>query len=307
MATATPGLSLATALVGPGGGASADSEEPRFAPTALDLDQHGRAYERLTFASRPGEGVPRTFDPDPDGLAHRHQNFARRPQVEEPPEPEPPSWSFDPTRITTRDGSGDTSSHYNIPRIIEDVPDIWDRVYAEDIRGEFRDEFVRTGGREGETFGELFTRIGIELDVDPLALATYSIFESYDIRTTEERSHGSFNPHMRDVAGSMHAAGIAATQAQHVHGRQVPGLELHLPDSIDDASDMLRANPELGVRFLAEEFEFRFSESGDLSEAMIRVAFPAWSEGQSLIGYGTQAEYVSRAHAIYEAFAATAD
>jgi hypothetical protein len=197
------------------------------------------------------------------------------------------------------DARFDVTKSFNFLEIIAAAPEIWRRPVGEDIRDRLRTNFLRLGGRADETYGQLFTRIGEEMGVDPYAMAAACVFESYNSETS------SFNPHMQDVAGHMHAAGIAATQAQDVKGSQVPGLKLRLPQSRAAAATHLRSSPELSVRFFAAELRTALRVDGDLGRALVRVAVPDWRDPMRARGnYGTQAQYQSRLYALYQAFRA---
>jgi len=193
------------------------------------------------------------------------------------------------------DASRENREPYNIPEILRDIPGMW------------------------EDYGQLFRKVGSDLGMDPYALAAYCVFESY-----HEGRH-TFN--VRHLDGG--ASGIASTQAGDVRGGLVPGLKVRIPRDLGAAKQALRSNPEYGVRYLAAEFRawylggdyFRnyygdqmynrlfgaagFSGYRDLARTFPRVAYPGWSKpGQKKGNYGTQAQYVSRAHALYKAFRA---
>ncbi len=171
------------------------------------------------------------------------------------------------------DASNDKTSVYNIPAILKDTQNMWD------------------------SYGQLFKKVGAELDMDPYALATYCVFESYNSNTH------NFNTRMKDFEGGMYAAGIAATQAQDVKGKKVPGLNVYLPNDTLKAAETLRDNPEYGIRYLAEEFKGYYSKEKDLAKVFPKVAFPSWGDPNKSRGnYGTQAQYVSRAYVFYNAF-----
>jgi hypothetical protein len=172
----------------------------------------------------------------------------------------------------TYDASNDKTSVYNIPKIVGDAPAMW------------------------ASYGDMFKKIGAELGVDPYALASYCVFESYNSNTH------NFNPRMKDVAGGMYAAGIGATQAQDVKGQKVPGLEVYYPKSTLEAAEVLRGNPEYSIRSLADEFKRAVAQTNDLAKAFPKVAYPNWKPGTSKGAYGTQAQYVSRAKVFYDAF-----
>jgi len=191
------------------------------------------------------------------------------------------------------DASRENREPYNIPEILRDIPGMW------------------------KEYGQLFRKVGSDLGMDPFALAAYCVFESY-----HEGRH-TFN--IRHLDGG--AAGIASTQAGDVRGGLVPGLKTRIPRDLAAAKQALRANPEYGVRYLAAEFRawylggdyFRgyygdqmynrlfgavgFAGYRDLARTFPRVAYPGWSKpGAPKGNYGTQAQYVSRAHALYTAF-----
>ena len=213
-----------------------------------------------------------------------------------------PRWKFSAASFPGfYDASHEASSSYNFAQIIKDIPTIWNKPYSQDVSSTFKDSFAKLGGKPNETYGALFTRIGAEMGVDPCALAAYCVFESYNSNTH------SFNPQMKDVSGSMYAAGMAATQAQDWKGCKIPGLDQRLPSNVEDAAWQLRASPEYAVRCLASEFKDAYGATGDLARAFPRVAYPSWKDpGKSMGAYGTQAEYVSRAWALYQAFSAEA-
>lgn len=209
----------------------------------------------------------------------------------------PPSWNFFAQRVKTfYDASKDRTNAYNFPEILKDVPAMWKRPVQLDIRPTYK--AAATTIQSSESYGELFKRVGLELGVDPYALATYCVFESYN------SAKGSYNPHMREVAGGMHAAGIAATQAQDWKGRKIPGTDKTFPKTLEATAKLLRANPEYGVRCLAAELKHWYDATGqDLAKAFPKTAYPAWgSPDKSRGNYGTQAQYVSRAFALYEQF-----
>lgn len=172
------------------------------------------------------------------------------------------------------DASREKGKTYNIPKILEDVPRMW------------------------ASYGPTFKKVGAELGVDPYALAAYCVFESYNSRT------GNYNPRMKDFAPkyNMYAAGIAATQAQYVKGTKVPGLQVRFPKDLLETAEVLRNNPEYGIRYLASQFKTAFGKTQDLAQAFPKVAYPAWKPGASMGAYGTQAQYVSRAYVFYQAF-----
>jgi len=191
------------------------------------------------------------------------------------------------------DARGQNKEPYNIPEILRDVPDLW------------KDQ------------GALFKKVGAEMNMDPYALAAYCVFESYN-----EITH-KFNTHHIDGV----ATGIASTQVTDVRGGKVPGLSVRLPRDISQAKTMLLKNPEYGLRFLAAEFkawyyggdffknyygeemynrifgEKNFQGYHDLAKTFPRVAVPGWTNPNKSMGnYGTQAQYVSRAYVLYNAF-----
>lgn len=191
------------------------------------------------------------------------------------------------------DASGQNKEPYNIPQIVRDIPEMW------------------------KQYGPLFKKVGAAMGMDPYALASYCVFESYN-----EKTH-TFNPrHLDDTA-----AGIASTQAGDVAGGLVPGLQVRIPRGVSQAKQVLRANPEYGLRYLAAEFKawyyggdhFRnyygaelyrrifgssdFQGYRDLAVAFPRVALPGWrNPAQKKGNYGTQPQYVSRAYVLYKAF-----
>ncbi len=193
------------------------------------------------------------------------------------------------------DARGQNKEPYNIPEILRDVPGMW------------------------KAQGALFKKVGAAMEMDPYALAAYCVFESYN-----ENDH-EFNVEYLDGA----AAGIASTQATDVRGGKVPGLNARLPGDASKAKTVLRNNPEYGLRFLAAEFKawyyggdfFRnyygdemynrlfadeyFQGYHDLAKSFPRVAVPGWTKpNKARRNYGTQAQYVSRAYALYNAFRA---
>jgi hypothetical protein len=209
----------------------------------------------------------------------------------------PPGWNFVVSQVKRfYDASKERTKAYDFPQILKDVPAIWDRRVASDIRQAYRAAAVSV--KPAETYGQLFKRIGAELGVDAHALAAYCVFESYN------GAQHSFNPHMRESAGGMHAAGIAATQAQDWKGRLIPGTQQRFPKTLEGTMRMLRANPEYGVRCLAAELKQTYQAAGDdLAKAFPKTAYPAWGNPERARGnYGTQAQYVSRAHVLYQAF-----
>lgn len=214
--------------------------------------------------------------------------------------PPGPRWSFRPDTVRgTYDARADRTPTYDFPAIIAQVPATWDRKVSQDLRPDVRRR--STTLRPQETYGELFGRIGEAMGVDPFALAAFCVFESYDAR------RGSFNPQMREAAAGMLAAGIAATQAQDWRGKRVPGLPIRFPRDQEATASLLRANPEYGLRCLAAELKHRYEQSRDLAAAFPKTAFPAWGDPRIKRGnYGDVAQYVSRAHALYEAFSAAA-
>lgn len=187
-----------------------------------------------------------------------------------------PTYAFNATRFPGfYDAKSDRSRSYNIPQILKDIPAMW------------------------ASYGRVFKRVGSELGVDPYALAASCVFESYS------SSKHNFNPRMKDVAGGMYAAGIAATQAQDVKGTRVPGLKVVFPQSTERTAEVLRNNPEYAIRCLASEFKEAYAKTGDLAKTFPKVALPSWKNPKSPKGaYGTQAQYVSRAFVFYQAFRA---
>lgn len=219
-------------------------------------------------------------------------------------QPAEPSWNFPAKKFPGfRQAAGDKTKVYNFPAIIRDIPAIWDRPWSKDMRPDQTPAHSpkATGPKPGkETYGELFKRIGSEIGADPHALAAYCVFESYN-----SQKH-SFNPAMQDVGGGMHASGIAATQAQDWKGRKIPGLETRFPTSIKATAALLAKRPDYALRCLAEEFKKAYASTGqNLAKTFPKVAYPSWGNPSRVRGnYGTQAQYVSRAHALYQAFKA---
>jgi hypothetical protein len=211
-----------------------------------------------------------------------------------------PVWNFLAEKVRKfYDASTERTASYNFPKILEDVPAIWDRPVSSDIRRFYQTSAVSV--KPKETYGELFKRVGTELGVDPYALAAYCVFESYNSKTH------TYNPHMTESARGMYAAGIAATQAQDWRGKTIPGLTKKFPARRDETIRVLRANPEYSLRCLAAEMKERYAENGnDLAKAFPLTAYPAWGNPDRSRGnYGTQAQYVSRAYALYEEFKKT--
>ncbi len=170
------------------------------------------------------------------------------------------------------DASGDRRPH-NIPQILKDIPAMW------------------------ALYGELFKKVGADRKMDPYALASFCIFESYN------SDKHNFNPRMKQIKRNMYAAGIAGTQAQDVRGSRIPGLDKRFPRDLSQTIKVLRANPEYGIRCLAAEFRGFYSVYNDLAMAFPKVALPAWTNPNSRRGeYGTQAQFVSRAYVFYRAF-----
>ena len=211
--------------------------------------------------------------------------------------PSAPRWAFRPDTVPgTYDARLERTATYDFPAIIAQVPAVWARRVATDVRPGFTKQAVSL--RAAETYGQLFERIGAAMGVDPCALAAYCVFESYDAQ------RGAFNPHMREAGGGMLAAGIAATQAQDWRGKRVPGLAVRFPKDKEGTARLLRANPEYGLRCLAAEMRGRYEACDDLAAAFPKVAYPAWGNPRVKRGnYGNVAQYVSRAHALYTAFA----
>lgn len=174
------------------------------------------------------------------------------------------------------DARNDRTNYYNIPKILKDVPNMWAK------------------------FGDLFKKVGAAIGVDPYALAAYCVFESYN------SDKGNFNPRMLDPQGDMVAAGIGGTQAQYLKGTKVPGLSVTYPPTTEATATCLRDNPEYSLRSLAVEFKEKIKTYGDIARAFPMVAYPAWKNNpsRSIGAYGTQAQYVSRAKAFYDAFRA---
>ncbi|MCX5785078.1 MAG: hypothetical protein NTX59_05270 [Elusimicrobia bacterium] len=193
------------------------------------------------------------------------------------------------------DARGQNKEPYNIPEILRDVPELW------------------------KAQGALFKKVGMAMEMDPYALASYCVFESYN-----EIDHEFNVNHLDGVA-----AGIASTQASDVLGGRVPGLSVRIPKQLSNAKTMLLNNPEYGLRFLAAEFKawyyggdfFRnyygdemfnrlfeteyFQGYHDLAKSFPRVAVPGWTKpNKARRNYGTQAQYVSRAYVLYNAFRA---
>jgi hypothetical protein len=193
------------------------------------------------------------------------------------------------------DARGQNLEPYNIPEILRDIPEMW------------------------KSYGPLFKKVGTAMEMDPYALAAYCVFESYN-----EKTHTFNTRHLDDTA-----AGIASTQAQYVRGGKVPGLNVRLPRDEEMAKTVLRNNPEYGLRYLAAEFKawyfggkyftscydenlyYKLFPGGfggyhDLARSFPRVALPAWTDPNSAPNraYRTQAQYVSRAYALYKAFRA---
>jgi hypothetical protein len=189
---------------------------------------------------------------------------------------------------------------YDFPVIVQQAAAMWLRVYwPRDIKGDYLPLFKQLGGKERETWGELFKRVGRELGVDPYGLAAYCIFESYNSKT------GSFNAHHKDST----AIGVGSTQVGEndtAAGKRVPGLAHFLPWSAQAAVMQLRAMPEFSVRFLAKEFLDRSREgqlNQNLAEVLPAVAYPAWGNPTRVRGnYGNRNDYVRAARLLYEAF-----
>lgn len=189
----------------------------------------------------------------------------------------PPQEKFDaPAFPGYYDARNERSSAYDVAAIRADVPKLW------------------------QAYGPLFKRIGAELGVDPYALAAYCVFESYNSKTHQ------YNPRMFEKARGMVAAGLAATQAQFWKGLKIPGLAKKFPRDTAHTAATLRSNPEYGIRVLATELKQAYAAHGeDLAKAFPYVAYPAWGDPKIARGnYGTQAQYVSRAYAFYQAFKA---
>lgn len=188
----------------------------------------------------------------------------------------------------------DRSPAYHVDKILKDLPQIWERPWSKDLPS------PSDKSRSQETYGALFKRIAAETGTDPYALAAYCIFESY------HSGRQSFNPRMQEIGGGMHAAGIAATQAQDWKGKKIPGTAQRFPNTIKATATVLRSHPEYGLRCLAAEFKSAYRQKGqDLAKTFPSVAYPAWKNpAESKGNYGTQAQYVSRAFALYQGFAA---
>jgi hypothetical protein len=209
----------------------------------------------------------------------------------------PPIWNFVADKVHKfYDASKERTRAYDFGKILTDVPAIWSRTVASDIRKTYQAAAVSV--KPKETYGELFKRVGTEMGVDPYALAAYCIFESYNGSTH------SYNPQMTESSRGMYAAGIAATQAQDWKGKTIPGLKTKFPASRDATIKMLRANPEYSLRCLASEMKEHYAAAGnDLAKAFPLTAYPAWGDPNKSRGnYGTQAQYVSRAYALYQQF-----
>jgi hypothetical protein len=189
----------------------------------------------------------------------------------------PPTWRFDAKAFPGfYDASTERAPAYDIAAIRKDAPQLW------------------------KAYGPMFKRVGAELGVDPYALAAYCVFESYN-----SKSH-QYNPHMLDVARGMVGAGIAATQAQFWKGRAIPGAGKSFPRDTIRTAASLRSHPEYSVRVLATEFKQAYAAHGqDLAKTFPYMAYPCWGDPRISRGnYGTQAQYVSRAYAFYQAFQA---
>lgn len=212
----------------------------------------------------------------------------------------PPVWNFLADKFHKfYDAKTDRTRAYDFTQIRADLPGIWSRPVAKDIRKTYHAAAVTV--KPHETYGELFKRVGTEMGVDPYALASYCIFESYN-----SKAH-SYNPEMAETGRGMYAAGIAATQAQDWKGQPIPGLPgKKFPVSRDATVKLLRANPEYSLRCLAAELKEKYKATGeDLAKAFPLTAYPAWGDPNKSRGnYGTQAEYVSRAYALYQEFKA---
>ncbi|PIQ27066.1 hypothetical protein COW36_14300 [bacterium (Candidatus Blackallbacteria) CG17_big_fil_post_rev_8_21_14_2_50_48_46] len=203
-----------------------------------------------------------------------------------------PIWNFKAKSFPGFYPAGqDRSSAYHFAEIQKDLPAIWQRPWSQDL--------PQAKTHSGETYGQLFKRIGAEIGADPYALAAYCIFESY------HSGKHSFNPRMQEIGKGMHAAGLAATQAQDWKGRQIPGLEKRFPTSTQATASLLRNHPEYSLRCLAAEFKQTYQRKADLAKTFPGVAYPAWGKPSISRGnYGTQAQYVSRAHVLYQGFRA---
>lgn len=187
------------------------------------------------------------------------------------------AWAFSPHQVPGfYDAGHDQSAAYNLAAIQRDVPAMWKK------------------------YGPLFKKVGVAVGADPYAMAAYCVFESYNSRMR------TFNPRMIDIGAGMVGAGLAATQAQDWKGRQIPGTKLRFPKSTLGTAAMLRKNPEYGLRCLASEMrDARTATGGDLARVFPAVAYPAWGSPRTVRGnYGTQAQYVSRAYVLYQAFQA---
>ncbi len=254
------------------------------------IDPNRPAAPKPRPQARPAAKPPSAVAPPP----------TRDTYVRAPVTPPSPRWSFKPDTVRgTYDARAERTPTYDFPTIIAQVPAIWERRVAADMRLDLRKR--STTLRPQETYGQLFERIGTELGVDPCALAAFCVFESYDA------ARGSFNPHMREVGRGMLAAGIAATQAQDWRGKLIPGLTRRLPKTKEATATMLRANPEYALRCLAAEMKVPYAANGDLAKAFPLVAYPAWGDPRRQRGnYGNVAQYVSRAHALYQAFVGAA-
>jgi peptidoglycan hydrolase-like protein with peptidoglycan-binding domain len=111
-----------------------------------------------------------------------------------------------------------------------------------------------------KAWGPLFEAVGADLQVDPHALAAYCMFESFN------ESMDNLNPTaMNGVAG-----GIAQTQSQYWHGKQVPGLDVYFPDGQEETRDALRAHPEWSARCLASIMKEKYANNGEISRRRSR-------------------------------------
>jgi hypothetical protein len=206
-----------------------------------------------------------------------------------------PRWNFQAKQFPGFYPAGkDRSPAYHFEKILKDLPQIWERPWSGDLSA------GKGKTPSQESYGELFKRIGAETGTDPFALAAYCIFESY------HSGRQTFNPRMQEIGGGMHAAGIAATQAQDWKGKKIPGLNQRFPATIKATASVLRNHPEYSLRCLAAEFKQTYANKGqDLAKTFPGVAYPAWKNpAESKGNYGTQAQYVSRAFALYQGFQA---
>ncbi|MGE3724357.1 MAG: hypothetical protein AB7I41_02310 [Candidatus Sericytochromatia bacterium] len=249
---------------------------------------HALNTDRLTQENSPDSGPS----------AHAAHGSSRPSQslgLDGPPAQNFPRWNFPAKQFPGFYPAGkDRSPAYHFDKILKDLPQIWARPWSGDL------SVGKGKPLSSETYGELFKRIGAETGTDPFALATYCIFESY------HSGRQTFNPRMQEIGGGMHAAGIAATQAQDWKGKKIPGTNQRFPATVKATASVLRAHPEYGLRCLAAEFKQTYAKKGqDLARTFPGVAYPAWKNpAESKGNYGTQAQYVSRAFALYQGFQA---